>query len=194
MRWRIVARYCFFRPVAWLSKVVGACSALLRRLCHVLEYCVMIAGCCVRVWQRHDGAAARHGWPFDQPSALHLHLVSSAGAPGHAVPANFPSCGGTQNGFSFCKSTGLGLLWWCYFVVFMLCSDVCGVCVCVCVCACVCVCVRMMSREYMATAFLVLTVFATVVDKQSRHADSGVKVSLPPSACRVEEAAQWPCA
>ena len=46
-----------------------------------------------------------------------------------------------------------------------------------------CVCVRMMSREYMATAFLVLTVFATVVDKQSRHADSGVKVSLPLSAC-----------
>jgi aquaporin TIP len=33
--------------------------------------------------------------------------------------------------------------------------------------------------EYMATAFLVLTVFATVVDKQSRHADSGVKVTLP---------------
>jgi len=30
----------------------------------------------------------------------------------------------------------------------------------------------------MATAFLVLTVFATVVDKQSRHADSGVKVRL----------------
>jgi hypothetical protein len=70
----------------------------------------------------------------------------------------------------------------------MLCSDVCGVCVCVCARA------RMMSREYMATAFLVLTVFATVVDKQSRHADSGVKVSLPLSACRVEQAVHWPCA
>ena len=33
--------------------------------------------------------------------------------------------------------------------------------------------------EYMATAFLVLTVFATVVDKHGRHADSGVKVTLP---------------
>lgn len=43
---------------------------------------------------------------------------------------------------------------------------------------------RLVSREYMATAFLVLTVFATVVDKHGRHADSGVKVSpllsLPP--------------
>ena len=34
------------------------------------------------------------------------------------------------------------------------------------------------SREYMATAFLVLTVFATVVDKHGRHSESGLKVSV----------------
>ena len=39
----------------------------------------------------------------------------------------------------------------------------------------------------MATAFLVLTVFATVVDKHGRHADSGVKVLPPLSACHSEE-------
>merc|ERR1712205_32262 len=33
--------------------------------------------------------------------------------------------------------------------------------------------------EYMATAFLVLTVFATVVDKHGRHSESGLKVTLP---------------
>jgi len=35
-----------------------------------------------------------------------------------------------------------------------------------------------MSREYMSTAFLVFTVFATVVDKHTRHAESGLKVLL----------------
>ena len=34
-------------------------------------------------------------------------------------------------------------------------------------------------REYMATAFVVLTVFATDVDKQTRHSQSGLKVFLP---------------
>jgi hypothetical protein len=33
------------------------------------------------------------------------------------------------------------------------------------------------GREYMATAFLVLTVFATVVDKHGRHSESGLKVT-----------------
>jgi len=33
--------------------------------------------------------------------------------------------------------------------------------------------------EYMSTAFLVFTVFATVVDKHGRHAESGLKVTLP---------------
>eukprot|EP00277_Geminigera_cryophila_P011262 CAMPEP_0179448076 /NCGR_PEP_ID=MMETSP0799-20121207/31883_1 /TAXON_ID=46947 /ORGANISM="Geminigera cryophila, Strain CCMP2564" /LENGTH=259 /DNA_ID=CAMNT_0021239479 /DNA_START=14 /DNA_END=793 /DNA_ORIENTATION=- len=33
--------------------------------------------------------------------------------------------------------------------------------------------------EYMSTAFLVFTVFATVVDKHTRHAESGLKVTLP---------------
>jgi hypothetical protein len=81
-----------------------------------------------------------------------------------------------------------GIQWWCHFVV-NSCSVVTYV-----VYVCVRARLRMMSREYMATAFLVLTVFATVVDKQSRHADSGVKVSLPLSACRAEEAVHGPCA
>ncbi len=39
-------------------------------------------------------------------------------------------------------------------------------------------------REYMATAFVVLTVFATDVDKQTRHSQSGLKVFLPrPRSC-----------
>ena len=36
------------------------------------------------------------------------------------------------------------------------------------------------GREYMATAFLVLTVFATVVDKHGRHSESGLKVRALP--------------
>ena len=37
-------------------------------------------------------------------------------------------------------------------------------------------------REYMATAFLVLTVFATVVDKHGRHSESGLKVTRFPAS------------